>query len=79
MITCQESRMARVASRSMSVGAYWYLEDGDPTQTAPFELIDAGYPFFKRSLCEARSPYVDKQRALNFVAELESKSPIKNA
>lgn len=72
VITCQESRMARVASGSMSVGAYWYLPDGDPTQIAPFELMEAGYPFIKRSLIEFRSPFADKERARAFFQEIMS-------
>jgi len=52
-VYCQETRMARIASRSMSVGAFYY-SDGktidDPCLRRPFELLDAGFPFLKRSL-----------------------------
>lgn len=70
VIACQESRMARVASAVMTVGAYWYLQGGDPTQHAPFELMDAGCPFVKRSLIEPRSSFADKERAQAFFQDI---------
>lgn len=74
VVNVQEARFARVASRSMSVGAHWFAEDGDPTQLAPFELIEAGHPFFKKSLVEQRSPFPDKQRARDFLADWAGQS-----
>jgi lipopolysaccharide biosynthesis protein len=53
VVAIQELRLARIASRSMKVGALWYgdVKDViDPTLVRPFELIDAGFPFLKRSL-----------------------------
>lgn len=53
VIQVQETRFARVASRSCSVGAYWFAEKEqvlDPTLFRPIELIAAGFPFLKRSL-----------------------------
>lgn len=62
VILCQENRLARVASRSMSVGAYWY-SDGrsvdDPCLRRPIELLDAGFPFIKRSLLGKMSHFQD--------------------
>jgi lipopolysaccharide biosynthesis protein len=53
VIRVQESRFARIASKSMRVGSYWY-SDGiavvNPTLTLPFELMATGFPFLKRSL-----------------------------
>lgn len=49
----QETRFARVASRSMTVGAWWWYDTGkglDLVLKEAFELISAGYPFLKRSL-----------------------------
>ncbi len=63
VISCQESRFARVAARSMTVGALWYQAAGDLTQSAPFELMDAGLPFLKRSLIEERSAFGNKCQA----------------
>jgi hypothetical protein len=52
VIAVQETRFARVASESMRVGAYWYGQEDqiDPPLVRPIELIDAGFPFLKRSL-----------------------------
>lgn len=53
VIQVQETRFARVAARSLRVGAYWFAEKEqvlDPTLFRPVELIGAGFPFLKRSL-----------------------------
>lgn len=53
VIQVQETRFARVAARSMRVGAYWFAEKEevlDPTLFRPVELIATGFPFLKRSL-----------------------------
>jgi hypothetical protein len=53
VIQVQETRFARVAARSLRVGAYWFAEKEqvlDPTLFRPIELITAGFPFLKRSL-----------------------------
>jgi len=52
-VSCQELWFARVASRSMLVGSYWYGEDAvshDPSLTRAVALVEAGFPFLKRSL-----------------------------
>lgn len=75
VILLQETRLARVAARTMSVGAYWFVPtqpaarslpavllgrltgtrrrvdaSGDATLACPIPLLDAGFPFIKRSL-----------------------------
>ncbi len=51
VILIQETRMARIASSSMSVGALWYgATSQNPTLYRCAELVDAGFPFLKRSL-----------------------------
>lgn len=53
VISLQELRFARVAAKAMSVGAFWYSNGeliDDPCLRKPFELLDAGFPFMKRSL-----------------------------
>jgi len=75
VILLQETCLARIASRSMSVGAYWYVPThppsrpllasigrkvmrlpppaditGDATIASPMGLLDAGFPYLKRSL-----------------------------
>lgn len=53
VILLQETMLARVASRHMSVGAYWYtdgIRHEDLTLNAPEALVEAGFPLLKRSL-----------------------------
>lgn len=53
VIQVQETRFARVAAKSLKVGAYWFAEKEqvlDPTLFRPIELIASGFPFLKRSL-----------------------------
>jgi hypothetical protein len=53
VIFAQETRFARVASRSMTVGAWWWYDTGhglDLLLKEPLSLLAAGYPFMKRSL-----------------------------
>lgn len=53
VILQQETRLARVASRHMSVGAFWYTDGSrymDLSLHCPEQLIDAGFPLLKRSL-----------------------------
>jgi hypothetical protein len=58
VIQVQETRFARVAARSLRVGAYWFAEKEqvlDPTLFRPIELITAGFPFLSvRSLASTR-------------------------
>lgn len=49
----QETRLARVASRGMSVGAKWYSHhrsSSEPTFFCALSLLDTGFPFLKKSL-----------------------------
>lgn len=53
VIQVQESRFARVASRTMRVGSFWYADGAqvvNPSLDRPVELVAAGFPFLKRSL-----------------------------
>ena len=53
VVLCQELRFARVARRSVDVGAFWYAGDwprDDATLDWPFELLDQGFPFIKKAL-----------------------------
>lgn len=55
VILLQETRLARVASRHMSVGAYWYtdgLQHLDLCLNCPEQMLDAGFPLLKRSLLD---------------------------
>lgn len=52
VIYAQETRLARIAARRLSVGALWYTDHplGDPSLYAATTLLDEGYPFIKRKL-----------------------------
>jgi len=52
VIACQETRLASVAVKSMTAGSLWYpLErEVDATVALPFELLNDGFPFLKKSL-----------------------------
>ncbi len=53
VVHCQETRFARQASRSMSVGALWYAGIDvtiDPSLFAAVPLVNTGFPFMKRGL-----------------------------
>ncbi len=60
-ISCQELWFAREAARSMSVGSFWWGATSaavhDPSLTNAIELIDAGFPFLKRSLLARQSRF----------------------
>lgn len=53
VIYLQETRFARIASRSMTVGAFWFADAtvcGDPSLYVAPELLAQGFPFIKKSL-----------------------------
>lgn len=59
-ISCQELWFAREAARSMSVGSFWWGADAvvhDPSLTRAVNLVDAGFPFLKRSLLARQSRF----------------------
>lgn len=64
----QESRFATVAGRSMSVGALWYADGntcGDPSVFAALPLLEAGFPFLKRSLLSKNAHFVDRAELIS--------------
>lgn len=53
VVLCQESQLARKAAEKFTVGSYWFTtsnEDSDLCLGWPEQLLDAGFPFIKRSL-----------------------------
>ena len=59
----QETRFATVAARTMSVGALWYADGqaaGDPSIFAALPLLEAGFPFLKRSLLSKNAHAVER-------------------
>jgi len=67
IIDLQETRFARVAARSMSVGALWFgdvRDVSDPTLARPMELLDNGFPFLKRSLLGKHEGVIERDVVL---------------
>jgi len=57
VVHCQETRLARVASRYLSAGAFWHQGTNaalDPTLTYAAQLLDDGLPFLKKSLLSGK-------------------------
>lgn len=53
VVLAQETRFARIASKSMTVGSFWHgnsCDGTDPSLHHALELVDNGFPFIKRSL-----------------------------
>ena len=70
VIAVQETRLARVAARSMKVGAFWFGEADkilDLTLVLPFELLDAGFPFLKRSLLGKHKAFQNTDSVLSIL------------
>lgn len=64
VIQVQETRLARVAARYMKVGAFWYGDRNeiiDPTLVRPIALLDAGFPFLKRSLLNKHKSFINAE------------------
>lgn len=73
VIGLQETRLARVAARSMTVGALWFgaaEQVLDPTLVRPMELLDAGFPFLKRSLLAKHGSFIERDRVLERLGRL---------
>ena len=66
VVLLQELPMARVAARSMSVGARWFLPQHtgliDPSLARPLELLELGHPFLKKSLFGKHARFADQSR-----------------
>lgn len=69
----QESRLATVAAKTMSVGAWWYADarrSGDPSIVAALPLVRAGFPFLKRSLLSKNSHIWPRKMVLDTLRDL---------
>jgi hypothetical protein len=72
VVAAQEVPLARLASRTMTVGAYVYAGaplPGDPMISHAFELVDAGHPYLKKSLLGKMSSHQDPERVAAFLVE----------
>jgi hypothetical protein len=68
-----EIPMARIAAASMKVGACWYADGSsvdDPCLRRPFELLEAGFPFMKKSLLGKMSAFQDIERSKHTLRDL---------
>lgn len=78
IVDLQETRFARVAARSMSVGALWFgdvREVSDPTLVRPMELLDNGFPFLKRSLLGKHQGLIERDAVLTRLQALRHPLP----
>ncbi len=70
VILSQELKLARVGSYNQSVGSYWYNPDRegfDPMLHIPFDMVNAGLPFLKRSLLGKMSKFQNPQEVREFL------------
>ena len=68
VVNWQESRLARVASATMRVGALWFeprFEAGDPSLVRAASLLRTGFPFLKRSLVGGKLAHRADQETLH--------------
>jgi lipopolysaccharide biosynthesis protein len=71
VLNLQETRFARLAARRMSVGAFWYADAarvGDPSLAAAATLLEAGFPFLKKSLLGRYAAFQDEARLREMLA-----------
>lgn len=67
VVSCQETRFARIASRLGSVGALWFGDNavvGDPSLMLAVPLVDEGFPFIKKSLISGKFAHLGTGTAL---------------
>lgn len=72
VVAAQEVPLARLAARTMSVGAYVHAriaEAGDPMLGCAFDLLDLGHPFLKKSLLGKMSACQDTERVMQYVVD----------
>ena len=71
VVNLQETRFARLAARRMSVGAFFYADAvsiGDPSLAAAATLLQAGFPFLKKSLLGHYAAFQDEARLREMLA-----------
>lgn len=74
----QETRLARVASRHMSVGAKWFSDSTanvDPSFFCALSLIEGGFPFLKKSLLHRRPDIYDRTAIVEILEHLGHPRP----
>jgi lipopolysaccharide biosynthesis protein len=71
VVNLQETRFARFAARHMSVGSLWYAGPSapyNPTLSLAPDLVEAGFPFVKRSLVDRLDRLEDGHRLTTLLA-----------
>ena len=79
VVNWQESRLARVASHAMTVGALWFeprFEAGDPSLVRAASLLRAGFPFLKRSLVGGKLAHRANQETLHRLLDERGHPPL---
>ena len=74
----QETQLARVASRHMSVGAKWYSNHritSEPSFFSAVSLLETGFPFLKKSLLHRRPDIYDRADILQVLESLGHPRP----
>lgn len=74
----QETRLARVASQHMSVGAKWFSDSTanvDPSFFCALSLIEGGFPFLKKSLLHRRPDIYDRTAIVEILEHLGHPRP----
>ena len=67
VVLLQETRLARVLAPHFSVGAFWYGDNPQKRDLClfyPKALIEAGFPFVKRSLVGKFAAYFQKPKEM---------------
>lgn len=74
----QETRFARAASRRISVGARWFSSSDvgtDPSFFAAIPLLEAGFPFLKKSVFHRRPDIYDPDVIAGILENLDHPRP----
>jgi lipopolysaccharide biosynthesis protein len=77
VVSCFETRFARVAARHMTVGSLWFgpRDGSDPTVDHAISLLADGFPFVKRSLFGKHSDRQDKSEIETAIARFRHPVP----
>ena len=70
VVALKETQMARIASKTMSVGARWYSPPNfamNASMQRPFDLISVGFPFLKKANLEKHAYLHDQSKMRAFL------------
>lgn len=78
VVFCQETLFAEHAAKTMSVGSWWYADHqtcADVSIHAALSLVEAGFPFMKKSLFTKYAHALDQKKARDVLAATGHPSP----